>query len=146
MFSKHTYIVLAWIMMLSQWTSLSGSFGRLLKDLAACRASWADAASPPPPCQLKTTHRPDSLPRTRSTEVICTRKMNQKSNHMPADHRPLSTTSQWGPSRLRSPRHVQDGKEQNPLTLGRCSLYLGHPSNVKICTDVVYRCYYSYDA
>lgn len=87
-FSKHTYIVLAWIMMLSQWTSLSGSFGRLLKDLAACRASWEDAASPPPPCQLKTTHRPDSLPRTRSTEVICTRKVNQKSNHMPADHQP----------------------------------------------------------
>lgn len=68
--ARLTYIVLAWMITLSQWTSLLGSLGRLLKEREACKASWDEAASPPPPCQFKTTHLPVSWPRTRSTEVI----------------------------------------------------------------------------
>lgn len=65
-----TYMVLVWTARLSQWTSLSGSLGRLLKERAASNASWEEAASPPPPCQFKIKHRPFSPPRIKSTDVI----------------------------------------------------------------------------
>lgn len=69
-FQLFTHIVLAWIVKVSQCTSLSGSLGLRLKDRAACKASWDEAASPPPPRQFRITQRPDSLSRIKSTEVI----------------------------------------------------------------------------
>lgn len=88
-------MVLAWITMLSQWTSLSGSLGLRLNEREACRASWADAASPPPPCQFRTTHLPASLPRTRSMDVICEEEVCQKCHLMKFVTIPSQEVSGW---------------------------------------------------
>lgn len=66
-------MVLAWMEMASQSTCCSGTRVLLLKERDACKASWVDAASPPPPLQFRYTQRPLSLPSIRSTCVIWSR-------------------------------------------------------------------------
>lgn len=97
-----THMVLAWITMPSQWTSLSGSLGLRLKEREACRASWVDAASPPPPCQFRTTHLPASLPRTRSTDVICEKEVCQKGHLVWFVTTPSQEASGWAAALRRS--------------------------------------------
>ena len=95
-------MVLAWITMPSQWTSLSGSLGLRLKEREACRASWVDAASPPPPCQFRTTHLPASLPRTRSTDVTCEEEVCQKRHRVRSVTTPSQEASGWAAALCRS--------------------------------------------
>lgn len=64
-------MVLGCMVRQSQSTSLSPSLLRShpWNDRLACRASWADATSPPAPLQVKKTQRPESLPSITSIPV-----------------------------------------------------------------------------
>lgn len=70
-----TYMVFAWMETASQSICCSGTRILLLKERDACKASWLDAASPPPPLQFRYTQRPLSVPSIRSTCVIWFRRV-----------------------------------------------------------------------
>lgn len=65
------YMVQGCMARLSQSTSLGASLlqSRPWQDRLACRASWAEATSPPAPLQVKKTQRPHSLPSITSIPV-----------------------------------------------------------------------------